>query len=96
MQNSDGNHRPGEHKFSLDMRRRASISGVEDVRSFNENELVLATTAGEMTISGTGLNVSLLNLEDGNLIVEGDVNSIDYSENRRSAKKTGFFGRMLR
>lgn len=62
---------------------------------FNEQLVVLMTNLGSMTISGTGLNISHLNKEDGRLIVDGEFDSIEYSSKRQGAKG-GLFARWLR
>ena len=53
------------HSLSLEGRQKATITGVEEVDSFNEQMVVLATTAGTLTLLGQQLHVSHLNLEDG-------------------------------
>ena len=94
MQNA--NHSPaGEHTLTLVGRGTATITGVEDVDCFNEQVVVLSTTLGTMTISGSGLNISHLNQEEGRLVVDGEFDAIEYSGKTRAAKG-GFFGRILR
>jgi hypothetical protein len=46
-----------------------------------------------LTVSGAGLNVSWLSLEDGRVAVEGEVDALEYSGGQ---KKGGFLGRLLR
>jgi len=84
---------PG-HSFTLIDRSHAEISGVNEVDCFNEQLVVLLTSLGAMTISGSGLNISHLNKEDGRLIVDGEFDSIEYSGRGRG--KGGFFARLLR
>lgn len=87
---------PGEHSghsFTLIDRSHAEITGVSDVDCFNEQLVVLITTLGNMTISGSGLNISHLNKEDGRLIVDGEFESIEYSGRKA---RGGFFARLGR
>ena len=84
----------GGHSFTLIDRSHAEISGVNEVDCFNEQLVVLLTSLGAMTISGSGLNISHLNKEDGRLIVDGEFDSIEYSGRGRG--KGGFFARLLR
>ena len=67
------------HGFTLMNRSHAEISGVSDVDCFNEGLIVLTTTLGTMTISGSSLNISQLNQEEGRLIVDGEFDSIGAS-----------------
>lgn len=85
----------GGHSFTLVNRSHAEITGVTDVDCFNEQLVVLITNLGAMTISGSALNISHLNKEDGRLIVDGEFDSIEYSGKARGAKG-GFLSRLLR
>jgi len=73
------------HSITLDERSRAHITGVEEVDSFNEQMIVLGTTAGALTLMGDQLHVSRLNLEEGQLIIEGRVAALEYDEKARKA-----------
>jgi len=68
-----------EHAITLVDRKRLSITGVEDVNCFNEQVVVLETPLGTLSISGAGLNMSQLNLEDGRVALEGDVDAMEYT-----------------
>lgn len=81
------------HTVTLNDRKRLSITGVEDVDCFNEQIVVLQTPLGTLTVSGAGLNVSQLNLEDGRVSLEGEVNAMEYTGGR---KKGGMLGRLFR
>ena len=83
------------HSITIDNRERATVTGVEDVDSFNENEVVLETAAGVMVIAGQGLHISKLNLEEGQLIVEGFVAAMEYTV-PVEARTGGLFGRLFR
>ena len=74
------------HVLTLDQRKRAVVSGVETVDSFNEQMIVLYTSAGAMTMIGEGLHVSKLNLEEGQLVIEGQIAALQYDERARGAK----------
>ena len=82
------------HRLVIDERERVTVTGVQAVDSFDENEVVVMTDAGIMVIMGEGLHLSKLNLEDGQLIVEGMVMSVDYNEVEE--KKSGFFSNVFR
>lgn len=85
----------GNHSFTLINRSHAEVTGVSDVDCFNEQLVVLITNLGTMTISGSGLNISHLNKEDGRLIVDGEFDAIEYSGKTRGAKG-GLFSHLLR
>ena len=68
------------HSLSLEGRQKATITGVEEVDSFNEQMVVLSTTAGTLTLLGQQLHVSHLNLENGQLLVEGEIAALEYDD----------------
>ncbi len=67
-----------KHTVMLDARSRAVITGVTDVSSFHETEIVLRVQDGLMVIGGEGLHIGRLSLEEGKLDVAGHVDSIIY------------------
>jgi len=66
------------HTVTIDNRERISITGVIDVDSFNENEVILRTDQGELVLTGSGLHIARLNLDDGQLILGGLIESVEY------------------
>jgi len=83
------------HALTLEGRAHAVITGVEDVDSFNEQMVVLNTTAGTLTLLGDALHVSKLNLEEGQLLVDGHIVAFEYDESVKSGRK-GLMGRLFR
>lgn len=69
----------GSHSLKLDDRKFLSVTGVTDVDGFDEHTIVLATTYGIMTVHGSELHINKLNIDDGCLNIEGNVESIQYS-----------------
>lgn len=75
------------HKLSMVNRKGLGLTGVTDVISFDMNEVLLESTQGMLTIKGEDLKVSRVQLEKGEVDVEGTVDSIAYSEISSYAKK---------
>ncbi len=73
------NKRP--HKLMLTDRRTCTINGVNDVLSFDVNEILLETEQGMLMIKGNELHVSRLSLDKGEVDVDGRIDSLTYSEN---------------
>ena len=82
------------HTVNLTGRERAVITGVSDVDCFNEQLVVLMTTLGTMTISGSAMNLSHMNKEEGRIIIDGEFDSIEYSGKARG--RGGFLAKLLR
>lgn len=84
------------HTLTLDRRSRAVIAGVTDVCSFQENEVVLKIDSGEMILTGQNLHIAKLLLEEGQLNVEGHVDSVIYQSAAKHEAKAPFWKRWFR
>ncbi len=84
------------HKIVLAGRKNCTITGVNDVLSFDINEVLLETEQGMLMIKGTELHVSRLSLDKGEVDVEGNVDSLTYSDVSSTREKTeSFFARLF-
>lgn len=63
----------------LENRKRLSLTGVMEVISFNENVIMLSTCLGAMTIKGEGLRMNKLDVQNGDVMIVGTINSCVYS-----------------
>ncbi|MGN1421219.1 MAG: sporulation protein YabP [Eubacterium sp.] len=69
-----------EHTLNLTNRETLSLTGISDVDSFNEEEILAVCSCGELSIKGDMLHIEELNLENGILTVSGKIVSLTYSE----------------
>ncbi|HJA71371.1 MAG TPA: sporulation protein YabP [Candidatus Lachnoclostridium stercoravium] len=69
------------HKLTMVNRSSCTITGLQDVVSFDENQIVLDTDMGLLTMKGKDLHVSRLTLEKGEVDVDGTIDSLVYSSN---------------
>ena len=86
----------GVHCFSLENRRKAVITGVQDIHSFNENEVLLFSEAGKILLKGEQLHVRNLNLDKGEAEVEGRLDSLSYLTKNAHKKDESILKRMFR
>lgn len=68
------------HKLMLSNRRTCNLTGINDVLSFDENEIILETDQGMLMVKGTDLHVSRLTLDKGEVDIDGKFDSFTYSE----------------
>lgn len=78
-----------KHRITLDQRRQACITGVNDVCSFHENEVVLKVDGSTLVITGENLHVGKLVLEEGRLDLAGRVDGIHYEQPRMPSRLFG-------
>ncbi|MFW5996244.1 MAG: sporulation protein YabP [Halanaerobiaceae bacterium] len=70
------------HLLSLSNRKDLEMEGVEEVVTFDENNILLQTTAGSLDITGNDLNIEKLNLDNSKLKVKGHIISLQYSSKK--------------
>ena len=81
------------HNLTLEDRKKLAVSGVEDVESFDEREIVMRTTGGTLVISGEDLSVSRLSVETGDVSVQGLIDSLCYEDN--AAEGRGLWAKLF-
>ena len=84
------------HNIIMESRKKISVSGVEDVESFNEEEIILYTAMGTLIIKGADLHISKLSVDSGETVITGEINSLEYPLNYGKSKGAGFLSRILR
>lgn len=77
-------------------RSKMNISGVNNVGSFDEETISLMTDLGGLVIQGKGLKINKLNVDDGNLIIEGQVTSCVYNDKLENLNKGSFMSRLFK
>ena len=80
------------HRLTLDDREALTLTGVEDVERFDENEIEMSTSAGTLIIRGEGLHIEKLSLDGGDIHITGRVDTLAYEETRPGG---GFLSRLL-
>lgn len=74
----------------LENREKLSITGVTDILTFDEDEIVLDTEHGILEIMGSDLKVEKLSLDSGEILARGFINSVNYAGEKHE-KTSGFF-----
>ncbi|MED9965821.1 MAG: sporulation protein YabP [Blautia sp.] len=84
------------HRIELWDRNSGTVSGVSDVKSFDEKEILLFTEAGKLVIKGEQLHVKRLDLEKGEVDLEGKTDSMTYLSKSSGKKEESLLKRMFR
>ncbi len=90
-----GARREAAHHIILEEREQLSVSGVEEVESFDENTIVMYTSRGTLVVRGEGLHIEKLSLDGGDLRVEGEIDSLSYEDDHRE-RGGGLLSRLFR
>ena len=80
--------------LTLERREKAVLTGVTDVERFDESEVVLHTHGGRLILTGSGLHVASLHLEEGRLMVDGAIDGAVY-DGGTPKRRGGFLRRAL-
>lgn len=70
----------------LENRGKLSISGVLDVLSFDDQVVIVETELGLLTVKGENIRINKLSIDTSEVIVEGDISSLAYTD--KSSEKT--------
>ena len=80
----------------LENRNKLSISGVLDVFSFDDEVVILETELGLLTVKGNNLRINKLSIDTSEVIIEGDISSMSYSEKDRDKKSSSLLGKIFK
>jgi sporulation protein YabP len=80
------------HSIIVENRKKIMVSGVKDVESYNENDMVIVTHSGGLKIKGKNLEITKMNIDSskdhgdsgnsdgGSLEMAGEITSLHYSD----------------
>lgn len=81
------------HKLTVNERKSLTATGITEVVSFDDTQVVLRTSLGTLVIDGSGLRLKTLSQDGGQMAVEGTVSGLAYEENRSAE---GYLRRLFR
>ena len=81
-------------RIEMTARSHLSVTGVEDVDRFDENEIVMNTGEGVLIVTGEGLHIGKLSLDGGELHVDGRIDSLSFED--APAGRGGFLSRLIK
>ena len=73
----------------LENREKLSISGVLDVMSFDDQVVIVETELGLLTVKGENLRINKLSIDTSEVIIEGKIAYMAYSEEKNTDKSKG-------
>ena len=82
------------HDLSIENRKVLKATGVADVEGFDETKILAMLDGMAFTVGGKGLKVVSFSAESGELRVEGEIDSINYSSSL--SRRAGILARIFR
>ena len=80
----------------LENREKLSISGVLDVLSFDDQVVIVETKLGLLTVKGDNLRINKLSIDTSEVVVEGEIYNLAYSEKDLDKKTSGLLGKIFK
>lgn len=85
------------HNIVLENKQKMSVTGVEDVDTFDEGKIVLYIADDTLIIEGDDLHIQKLDVASGELSIEGEIYGITYTGNDKSSRGSkGFFKKLMK
>lgn len=80
----------------LENREKLSISGVLDVLSFDDQVVIVETELGLLNVKGENLRINKLSIDTSEVVVEGEIFSLSYSEKNLDKKGGSLIGKIFK
>lgn len=80
----------------LENRGKLSISGVNDVLSFDDQIVMVETELGLLTVKGEALRINKLSIDTSEVIVEGDISYLAYSDKEMEKNKGNLISKIFK
>lgn len=78
-------------------RKELEIKGINKIESLNEYEFVIDTNQGVLIVKGEELEMKHLDMEKGNLWINGHIDSLIYKDSTaKKEKKQGFLTKLFK
>lgn len=80
----------------LESREKATISGVIDVLSFDDEVVILETELGLLTVKGENMRINKLSLDTSEVIIGGNIITLNYSDKKTSSENTSILSKIFK
>jgi len=81
-----------QHSVIMQGRKNLSISGVKDVKSFDDETIILITQMGVLSVKGNELRINGFSTSSEDINIEGKIYALVYSDEASG----GFFKRLMK
>ena len=80
----------------LENRNKLSVSGVKDVLSFDDQVVIMETELGLLTVKGENLKINKLSIDTSEVVVEGEIASLTYSEQNKIKQEGSLLSKIFK
>lgn len=86
----------GNHEIKITDRSIISLSGINKISSFDDQEFLMESNMGIILLKGEGLEIIKLDTHDGNVKIKGKLNSFAYIENIKKGKEESLISKLFK
>lgn len=80
----------------LENKEKLTITGIRDVLSFDDQIVILDTELGMLTVKGENIKINKLSIDSGDVILEGEINNLNYSKDNFDKKQSSLIGKIFK
>lgn len=81
--------------LSLECRKKLFLTGVHEIISFDEEQVLLSTNLGNLNIKGSDLKVNKLDVQNGDVIIIGTITSLVYNDKETFKSKENILKKLF-
>ncbi len=86
----------GSQEIKMVDRSSITLSGVEKIVSFDDEEFLMETTMGNLRLLGEGLELLKLDTNDGNVRIKGHINSLVFIDGTSVKTKESLISKLFK
>lgn len=86
----------GSHEVKVTDRSIISLTGINKISSFDEEEFLMESNMGLILLKGEGLEIVKLDTHDGNVKIKGKLNSYAYIESVKKNKEESLLSKLFK
>ena len=86
----------GSQEIKMIDRSSITLSGINKIVSFDDEEFLMETTMGNLRLLGDGLELLKLDTNDGNVKIKGHINSLTLIDGTTTKNKESVFNKLFK
>ncbi len=86
----------GSHEIKITDRSVISLSGINKISSFDDQEFLMESNMGMILLKGENLEIVKLDTKDGNVKIKGKLISFAYIENVKKNKEESLLSKLFK
>lgn len=86
----------GNHEVKITDRGIISLTGINKISSFDNEEFLMESNMGIILIKGSNLEIIKLDTHDGNVRLKGKINSLTYLDSAKKQKEESIIAKLFK